>query len=82
MPDDFNEWFQLAREVGLVSISSAQSDLTGQLPGVLCVQTVSGNWEPFDQMRRLHPLDEVQESAKRKHAATRYVPSPRFSDRA
>jgi hypothetical protein len=78
MPDGFNEWFQLAREVGLVGMSSAQADVTGHLPGVVCVRSVSGDWETFDHMRRLHSVVELQEVAEIKRSAIEFVPSPRL----
>jgi hypothetical protein len=77
-PDGFNEWFEVAREVGLVGISSAQADVTGHLAGVLCVRTVSGDWETFDQMRRLHSLAELQEIAVKQRSAMEFMPSPRL----
>jgi hypothetical protein len=59
-------------------MSSAQADLTGHLPGVLCVRTVSGDWETFDQMRRLHSVVELQEIAAKQRSAREFAPSPRL----
>jgi hypothetical protein len=78
IPPEFDEWFRLAQATKLVSMTSAQSDLTGHSPGVLCVYSVSGEWLTYDEMRRLHPLAEIKEIAKKQQEMV-FVPSPRLS---
>ncbi len=77
IPPEFDEWVRLAQATKLVSITSAQSDLTGHPPGVLCVYSVSGEWLTYDEMRRLHPLAEIKEIAKKQQEMV-FTPSPRL----
>jgi hypothetical protein len=44
IPDDFNEWFDLARKSGLAIASSL-------IDGVLCVYTNAHRWEPYEDFR-------------------------------
>jgi hypothetical protein len=44
LPEDFNEWFELARKKGLVIASSV-------MDGVLCVCTRNEQWEPYEEFR-------------------------------
>jgi hypothetical protein len=44
LPDDFNEWFELAKKAGLVISSSV-------LEGVLCIFTNAHEWEPYEDFR-------------------------------
>jgi hypothetical protein len=44
LPDDFNEWFELARKAGL-AIGSTVID------GVLCIFTNTHEWEPYEEFR-------------------------------
>lgn len=44
IPEDFNEWFDLARKKGLVIASSV-------MDGVLCVCTRNEKWEPYEEFR-------------------------------
>jgi hypothetical protein len=44
IPEDFNEWFELARKKGLVIASSV-------IDGVLCVCTRNEKWEPYEEFR-------------------------------
>ncbi|NJM74876.1 MAG: PadR family transcriptional regulator [Acaryochloridaceae cyanobacterium RU_4_10] len=44
IPDDFNEWFDLARKSGLAIASSL-------INGVLCVYTNAHRWEPYENFR-------------------------------
>jgi hypothetical protein len=44
IPDDFNEWFDLARKSGLAIASSL-------IDGVLCVYTNAERWEPYEDFR-------------------------------
>jgi hypothetical protein len=44
IPDDFNEWFDLARKSGLAIASSL-------IDGVLCVYTNAECWEPYEDFR-------------------------------
>jgi hypothetical protein len=44
IPDDFNEWFELARKSGLAIASSL-------IDGVLCVYTNAQRWEPYEDFR-------------------------------
>jgi hypothetical protein len=60
MPPEFDEWFRLARSVDVAQASSIQADMTQHPPGVLCILTPSGIWEPFDQMRVTYSLKRLQ----------------------
>jgi hypothetical protein len=44
IPDDFNEWFELARKSGLAIASSL-------IDSVLCVYTNAERWEPYEDFR-------------------------------
>jgi hypothetical protein len=60
MPPEFDEWFRLAKEIGLAKASSIQADVTGMAGGILCVLTDRG-WTPFDEMLSLFRLPELKE---------------------
>jgi hypothetical protein len=60
MPPEFDEWYQLARSVDVVQASSIQADVTRHQPGVLCVLTPSGNWEPFELMRVVYSVKKLR----------------------
>jgi hypothetical protein len=60
IPPEFDEWFRLARSVDVAQASSIQADMTQHPPGVLCILTPSGIWEPFDQMRVTYSLKRLQ----------------------
>jgi hypothetical protein len=78
IPPEFDDWLKAAQIAKLVSNSSGQADVTGHSPGVLCVLTVSGDWIPYDEMRRLHALAEVKDLAERQQKAMVFTPSPRM----
>jgi hypothetical protein len=78
IPPEFDEWLKAAQIVGLASNSSIQADVTGHLPGVLCVLTVSDDWIPYDKMHRLHSLAEVKDLAEKRQKSTVFTPSPRL----
>jgi hypothetical protein len=78
IPPEFDEWLKAAQIAKLVSNSSVQTDVTGHPPGVLCILTVSGDWTPYEEMRRLHSLAEVKDLAERQQKATVFTPSPRL----
>jgi hypothetical protein len=44
IPDDFNEWFELARRANLVLASQL-------IDGVLCICTRTQDWEPYEDFR-------------------------------
>jgi hypothetical protein len=79
LPPDFNEWLKAAQIAKLVSNSCAQADVTGHPPGVLCLLTVSGDWTPYDEMRRLYSLAEVKDLAERQQKSVVFTPSPRLA---
>ncbi|NJM47065.1 MAG: hypothetical protein HC860_13635 [Alkalinema sp. RU_4_3] len=60
MPDEFGEWFELARSLDVVQASSIQAEVTQHPPGVLCVLTSSEGWRPFDQMRVVFSLKRLR----------------------
>jgi hypothetical protein len=60
VPTEFNEWFNLAKTIGLASASSIQTDVTGMAAGILCVLTDRG-WATFDEMLNLFGLPEMKE---------------------
>jgi hypothetical protein len=60
MPAEFDEWFRLAKTIGLAKASSIQADVTGMAAGILCVLTDRG-WTPFDEMFKLFRLSELKE---------------------
>jgi hypothetical protein len=60
IPPEFNDWFNLARSVDIAQASSIQAEVTKHPPGVLCVLSPSGIWEPFDQMRGAYSLKRLQ----------------------
>jgi hypothetical protein len=64
MPPEFDEWFRLAKEIGLAKASSIQADVTGMAGGILCVLTDRG-WTPFDEMFSLFRLPELKEMGSR-----------------
>jgi hypothetical protein len=60
VPTEFNEWFNLAKTIGLARASSIQADVTGMAAGILCVLTDRG-WATFDEMLNLFGLPEMKE---------------------
>jgi hypothetical protein len=64
IPPEFDEWFRLAKAIGLVKASSIQADVTGMAGGILCVLTDRG-WTPFDEMLSLFRLPELKEMGSR-----------------
>jgi hypothetical protein len=55
LPDDFNEWFELARQSGL-AIASMLID------GVLCIRTTAEKWEPYEDFRAAFSLPWLRRS--------------------
>ncbi len=64
IPPEFDEWFRLAKAIGLAKASSIQADVTGMAGGILCVLTDRG-WTPFDEMLSLFRLPELKEMGSR-----------------
>jgi hypothetical protein len=64
VPPEFNEWFNLAKTIGLAKASSIQADVTGLAAGILCVLTDSG-WATFDEMLNLFGLPEMKDMSAR-----------------
>jgi hypothetical protein len=64
IPLEFDEWFRLAKTIGLAKASSIQADVTGMAGGILCVLTDRG-WTPFDEMLSLFRLPELKEMGSR-----------------
>ncbi|NJR70031.1 MAG: hypothetical protein HC771_16330 [Synechococcales cyanobacterium CRU_2_2] len=64
MPPEFDEWFRLAKAIGLAKASSIQADVTGMAGGILCVLTDRG-WTSFDEMLSLFRLSELKEMGSR-----------------
>jgi hypothetical protein len=64
IPPEFDEWFRLAKAIGLARASSIQADVTGMAAGILCVLTDRG-WTPFDEMFKLFRLSELKEMGSR-----------------
>jgi hypothetical protein len=60
IPPEFDEWFRLAKAIGLAKASSIQADVTGMAGEILCVLTDRG-WTPFDEMSTLFRLPELKE---------------------
>jgi hypothetical protein len=55
LPEDFNEWFDLARKSGL-AIASMLID------GVLCIRTTAEKWEPYEDFRSAFSLPWLRRS--------------------
>jgi hypothetical protein len=55
LPEDFNEWFDLARQSGLAIASSL-------IDGVLCVCTSAQKWEPYEDFRSAFSLPWLRRS--------------------
>ncbi len=54
---DFNEWYKLANECGVVRASTAV--------GIdIHVLTSDGNWEPWQTVKALFPLDDLREARR------------------
>jgi hypothetical protein len=68
IPPEFDEWFRLAKVIGLVKASSIQADVTEMAGGILCVLTDRG-WTPFDEMFSLFRLPELKEMGARLRSA-------------
>jgi hypothetical protein len=64
VPPEFNEWFNLAKTIGLAKASSIQADVTGMASGILCVLTDQG-WATFDEMLNLFGLPEMKDMSAR-----------------
>ena len=50
--DIFDEWFPLARKKGLVLASQQEK-------GSIIIYTNDGQWIPFEQMLKEHPLESL-----------------------
>ncbi|NJR56035.1 MAG: hypothetical protein HC768_16575 [Acaryochloris sp. CRU_2_0] len=57
VPEGFNEWFELARKVGVVMASTMMN-------GVLCVCTTGGDWEPYEDLRFAFSLSWLRKVLK------------------
>jgi hypothetical protein len=55
LPEDFNEWFDLARSRGLVLASTLKD-------GILCVCTSAQKWEPYEDFRAAFSLPWLRRS--------------------
>jgi hypothetical protein len=64
VPPEFNEWFCLAKSIGLAKASCIQADVTGMTGGILCVLTDRG-WTSFNEMFSLFGLLELKEMRSR-----------------
>jgi hypothetical protein len=64
IPPEFDEWFRLAKAIGLAKASSIQADVTGMAGGILCVLTDRG-WTSFNEMFNLFGLRELKEMRSR-----------------
>lgn len=54
--DSFNEWFPVAKSLGLVIASMQQKE-------VLYIMTVQQQWIPFDVMVSDYPVEKLREMA-------------------